>query len=176
MISKKIIELTNEQIVKEFYASNLYLQMSAWAGEQGYEGSAAFLRQHSSEELSHMIKFFDFLSDKGEMATIASIPAPPNHFENLYQLFQSAYEHELLVTKGINNIVHNSLQEQDYTTFGFLQWFITEQMEEEKLFQSILDRFKIIGTEEKNIFFVDREIGQLVNFSPNSSKTLPSMD
>lgn len=161
MLSKNLQDLLNAQINREFYSSNLYLQMSAWADQEGLEGTASFLQTQADEEMMHMRKMFDFLNESDALPALGAIEAPPTQFDGIADLFQQIYDHECHITKCINEIVHAAFTEQDYSTFNFLQWYVAEQREEEHLAKSILDKIKLIGTTGEALFFLDREVGDL---------------
>lgn len=162
MLSKAMVKKLNEHVTLEFYSSNLYLQMSAWADLKGLEGCAAFLRSHAQEEMGHMHKLFDYVNETGAMAVIGEIEAPPREYNSVGQLFQKVYEHECSITGKINDLVAAALKEQDFSTFNFLQWYVAEQHEEEYLFQQILDKIKIIGEEGSGVFFIDRAVAGMM--------------
>lgn len=162
MLSKIILDKLNHQINLEHFSSNLYLSMSSWCNAQGFNGAAKFLEIHSNEELSHMHKLFKYINETGSQAIIASIEAPDTQFKNIKDVFEKTYKHEQLITKSINELVHLTLKEKDYATFNFLQWYVSEQHEEEALFKGILDKMNIIGLEGRGLFMIDREIGNLV--------------
>lgn len=161
MLTPAMIERLNKQINLEQYSSNLYLQMSAWCDHHGYTGSAAFLREHATEELQHMYKLFDYVCETGAQAALGSLNAPPSDFQSLGEVFKITYEHELSITSAINGLVASALAEPDFSTFQFLQWYVSEQHEEERLFKSILDKIEVIGLEGKGIYFLDKEIRKL---------------
>ncbi len=161
MLSEKMLKKLNNQVMLEFYSSNLYLQMSAWCDHKGLNGSAKFLRAHAAEEKEHMQKIFDYIQDTGALAIIDTIEKPESEFKNLKEIFTKTYKHEKMITKKINDLVDVALNEKDYSTFNFLQWYVSEQHEEEKLFKSILDKIDIIGLEGRGLFMVDREIGNI---------------
>lgn len=162
MLTQKMIQRLNEQVNLEMYSSNIYLAMSAWCANKGLNGSAEFLKDHSKEELSHAYKLFDYINETGATAVINHIDKPQNEFENLQDVFEKTYNHELLVSKSILDLVDIALSEKDYSTFNFLQWYVSEQHEEEKLFKEILDKFEIIGMEGRGLFMIDREIATLL--------------
>ncbi len=166
MLSEKLVGLLNDQVNREFYSSNLYLQMSAWAEHKGLEGTAEFLRVHADEEMMHMRKMFDFLNESDALAEIGELKAPPTKYDGIRDLFEQIYEHEKHITQCINNIVHAAFLEQDYSTFNFLQWYVAEQREEEHLVKNILDKVALIGTTGEALFFLDREIGDLATNKP----------
>ncbi|OHD98525.1 MAG: ferritin [Sulfurimonas sp. RIFCSPHIGHO2_12_FULL_36_9] len=162
MLTQKMIQRLNEQVNLEMYSSNIYLAMSAWCANRGLHGSANFFKDHSKEELSHAYKLFDYINETGATATIEQINKPHNEFIDLKDVFEKTYNHELLISKLILDLVDTALSEKDYSTFNFLQWYVSEQHEEEKLFKEILDKFEIIGMEGRGLFMIDREIAALV--------------
>ncbi|CAK9885967.1 MAG: Bacterial non-heme ferritin [Candidatus Erwinia impunctatus] len=161
MLSTEMTEQLNEQLNLEFYSANLYLQMSAWCADKGFEGAAAFLREHSSEEMQHMQRLFNYLSDTGALPVLSSIAAPPVSYSSLNEVLEEAYHHEQLITKEINKLAHASMTSQDYSTFNFLQWYVAEQHEEEKLFKSILDKLALLGNSGEGLFLVDKDLMKL---------------
>ncbi|MFV0266690.1 MAG: non-heme ferritin [Draconibacterium sp.] len=161
MLKENVLKKLNEQVTAEHYASNLYLAMSSWCTEQGLNGAARFLREHSKEELEHMYRLFDYINETGSMAIVSSIEAPPPQFDSLKDVFEQTYKHELLVTEKINDLVDLTLSEKDYSSFNFLQWYVSEQHEEEALFKGILDRIDIVGLEGRSLFLLDQEVGRI---------------
>ncbi len=161
MLSKNLLNKLNKQVTLEFYSSNLYLQMSAWCDNKGLNGAAKFLRAHAAEEMQHMHKIFDYIQDTGALAIIDAIEKPDTKFKNLKDIFEITYKHEKMITAQINELVDIALTEKDFSTFNFLQWYVSEQHEEEKLFKSILDKIDIIGLEGRGLYTVDREIGMI---------------
>lgn len=161
MLDKSVVEKLNEQINMEFFSSNIYLQMSAWAEQEGFEGAATFLRTHADEEMLHMRKIFQYVLDSDGLPVLGAIKAAPHAFTSLRAMFETVYEHEQAVTRSINDIAHFTFERKDLTTFNFLQWFVSEQHEEEKLARTILDKFKVIGDEGRALYFVDQEIARL---------------
>ena len=160
MLSEQMVKSLNDQINLEFYSSNIYLQMSSWCEHKGLDGCAEFLRAHAAEEMEHMQKLFGYVNETGAMAVIGAIEAPASHYEGVEDIFTQILEHEKLVTSKINELVHLAFTTQDYSTFNFLQWYVAEQHEEEKLFNSVLDKVKMIGAEGKGLYFIDQEISR----------------
>ncbi|WP_067706498.1 MULTISPECIES: non-heme ferritin [unclassified Erwinia] len=158
MLTADMTAKLNDQLNLEFYSANLYLQMSAWSADKGFEGAAAFLRDHSVEEMQHMQRLFNYLSDTGAMPVLGTIVAPPVTFNSLNDVLQQAYEHEQLITSKINELVHAAMTTQDYSTFNFLQWYVSEQHEEEKLFKSVLDKLALVSDSGEGLFFVDKDL------------------
>ena len=163
MLSNNVIKLLNDQMNLEFYSSNLYLQMSAWCEQNGFEGAAKFLSAHAAEEMQHMRKLFTYLNETGALAVISAIDAPPHDYKSLQAIVEITYKHEKLITNKINELVGKTFEEKDYSAFNFLQWYVAEQHEEEKLFSSILDKLNLLGEDGKGLFLVDKDLGNLAN-------------
>ncbi|MCS6990398.1 MAG: ferritin [Chitinophagales bacterium] len=162
MLSKTIEQALNQQIEYEGYASNYYLAAASWADARNLEGAARFLYRHAEEERGHMMRLFTYINDSGGHALVPAFRQPPNEFESLLSLFESLLQHELEVTARINRMVTLCLQEQDYSTHHFLQWYVAEQHEEEKLFRSIIDKIKLLECEgPRGLYWVDRELGSM---------------
>ncbi len=143
MLKPEMIEKLNEQMNLELYSSLLYQQMSAWCSYHTFEGAAAFLRRHAQEEMTHMQRLFDYLTDTGNLPRINTVESPFAEYSSLDELFQETYKHEQLITQKINELAHAAMTNQDYPTFNFLQWYVSEQHEEEKLFKSIIDKLSL---------------------------------
>ncbi|VEB70203.1 Ferritin-1 [Providencia rustigianii] len=158
MLKTDMIDALNKQLNLEFFSANLYLQMSAWCSDKGYEGAAAFLKAHSQEEMEHMQRLFNYLSDTGALPRLGQISAPPEDFKSIADVFSQTYEHEQLITSEINKLAHLAMTTQDYSTFNFLQWYVSEQHEEEKLFKSVLDKLGMVGESGKSLFLLDKEL------------------
>ncbi len=157
-MNKRIEQALNDQIKKEASSSQYYLAMASWAENNGLNGTAQFMYTHSDEERFHMLKLVKFVNERGGKATIPSIDAPPNDFDNLKSVFELLLEHELGVTASINNLVDVCLQEKDYTTHNFVQWYVSEQLEEEALARTILDKIKLIGSDNSGLYLFDRDL------------------
>lgn len=168
MLKAQMVEQLNAQINLEFYSSNLYLQMSAWCEDKGFEGAAAFMRKHAIEEMQHMNRLFNYVSETGALPILGTIDAPPHEFESLVEVFQATFEHECLVTQKINELAHFAFTNQDYSTFNFLQWYVAEQHEEETLFKSIIDKIQLVGDDGHALFFVDKDLAELAKNGPTS--------
>ncbi|AOR65089.1 non-heme ferritin [Pectobacterium wasabiae] len=168
MLKKEMIQKLNEQLNLEFYSANLYLQMSAWCGDKGFEGASSFLKTHSQEEMQHMQRLFDYLDDTGSLPVLGAIAAPPIDFDSLADVFKLTYEHEQLITAKINELAHAAMALQDYSTFNFLQWYVAEQHEEEKLFRSILDKLALVKASEGGLFFIDQDLKKMSTAAPSA--------
>lgn len=163
MLSTEMIARLNDQLNLEFYSANLYLQMSAWCADKGFEGAAKFLMTHSREEMEHMQRLFKYLSDTGAMPVLGAIDAPPVTFESLADLFNQTYHHEQLITRKINELAHAAMTSQDYSTFNFLQWYVAEQHEEEKLFKIVLDKLGMLENSSNGLFLIDKDLADMSN-------------
>ena len=161
MLSANVIKLLNDQMNLEFYSSNLYLQMSAWCEQNGFEGAAKFLSAHAAEEMQHMRKLFTYLNETGALAVITAIEAPAHEYKSLIEIIELTYKHEKLITSKINELVGKTFEEKDYSAFNFLQWYVAEQHEEEKLFSGILDKLNLLGEDGKGLFLIDKDLGNL---------------
>ncbi|MGK0290428.1 MAG: ferritin [bacterium] len=176
MLSKKMIDSLNNQINLEFYSSNLYLQMSAWCESKALEGCAAFLKKHAQEEMNHMHRLFNYVNETGALALLGSIKAPPSEFKSLFHVFQETYNHECEITREINALAHTAFEEKDYSTFNFLQWYVSEQHEEEKTFKSIVDKIEMIGEGNNGLFLIDQELAKMnaATATPNFNDLAPN--
>ena len=161
MLSSAMTEKLNEQINLEFYSSNLYLQMSAWCEDRSFEGAALFLRKHANEEMEHMKRLFTYVSETGGLPILGAIQAPPHDFSSLRDVFEQILEHERLITDRINTLAHVAFSSQDYSTFNFLQWYVAEQHEEEKLFKGVLDKLALIGNDGPAMFLIDKDFAAM---------------
>lgn len=156
MLPKKIEKLLNEQIEKEGYSSNLYLAMASWADKEGYAGIAQWLFAQAEEERMHMMKFVNFINERGGHAIVPSFDKPPTEFDNIKKMFNQVLEHEKYITGTINDIVALAIKENDFATHNWIQWFVTEQIEEESSVQTIIDKLNMLG--DKNMYMFDRDI------------------
>ncbi len=162
MLSNNITNALNGQIEIEGYASNYYLSAASWCDAKSLEGCAKFLYRHADEERMHMMKLFVYINDAGGQAVVPSFKQPPGSFPSLYELFEAVFNHELEVTRSINELVNLCLNEKDYSTNHFLQWYVAEQHEEEKLFRSILDKIQLLGPDDaRGIYWLDKELASL---------------
>lgn len=159
MPSKRMQEAINEQIQNEFYASYFYLSMSAYCEGQNFPGFAHWMRLQGEEEMAHAMKLFDYLNDRGGRVVLQTIAKPPADFESLREMFQQALDHEREVTKLIHNLYKIAKEEDDYPTEVELQWFIKEQVEEEKTAAEIVDRLQMIKNETIGLLMLDQELG-----------------
>jgi ferritin len=160
MLSKVVQDTINEQIKNELYSAYLYLSMSAHCEAANLHGFAHWMRVQSQEEVSHAMKFFEFVFDRGGRVVLQAIDQPPVDFKSPLDLFQQTLAHEQKVTGMINHIYDLAAKENDYATQTFVQWFITEQVEEEKNASQILEQLKVIGDQPAALFMLDSYLGK----------------
>lgn len=158
MLSKTIEDKLQNQILKEASSSQLYLAMACWADVKGFPGVAQFLYAHSDEERMHMLKLVKFINERGGHASVPALQSPEKHFDSLSAVFKSILDHEIMVTESINDIITACLKENDHTTNNFMQWYISEQLEEESMARSIIDRLEMIGSDTSSLFLFDKEL------------------
>lgn len=161
MLSKEVIQKLNDQINKEMYASNLYLSMGSWCYAQGFDGSGEFLFAHANEESDHAKKLITYLNETDSKVELNAVQKPMGEFKSLLDLFEKTYAHEIEVTRSINELVDFTLSCKDYSTFNFLQWYVSEQHEEEALFRGIIDKLKMIGDSGNGLYLADQYIKSL---------------
>ena len=162
MLSSVIQDALNKQVTIEAQSSQAYLAMASWAETQGFEGVSQFMYAHSDEERAHMLKLIKFINERGGHAQVSELSQPPKEFCSFKDMFESLFNHEVMVSKAINDLVDVSLQEKDYATHNFLQWYVSEQIEEEALARNILDKINLIGDDKSGFYLFDNDIKQLI--------------
>ena len=158
MLSKKVEEALNNQVAVEAESSQFYLAMASWAENQGFNGTASFMYRHSDEERQHMLKLVKFINERGGKAVVPALKKPSANYKSVHQVFENLLNHEIDVTNQINELVHICLQEKDYTTHNFMQWYVSEQIEEEALARNVMDRLKLVGKDNSGLYMFDRDI------------------
>lgn len=158
MLKEKVEKALNNQLLIEADSSQIYLAMASWAETQGLGGTAQFLYKHSDEERIHMLKLVQYINERGGKAIIPSLSKPEKDFKTLNNLFQTLLKHEIMVSDKINDLVEVCLKEKDYTTQNFLQWYVAEQIEEEALAKTIIDKLNMIGSDKSGLYMFDRDI------------------
>lgn len=159
MLSQSLQDALNEQVKNEFYSAHVYLSMSSWFDDKGMPGFAKWMRIQYSEELAHGLKIFDFINDRDGRALVHGFDAPPADWKSPLDVFENSYHHEQKVTAMINNLYAQAMKEPDYPTMVLLQWFISEQVEEEKNAKLIVDQLRLAGDSSSAILILDRELG-----------------
>lgn len=159
MLSKSIQEALNKQVQMEAESSQAYLAMASWAEIQpGLEGVTEFFYKQSDEERVHELKLIRFINERGGFAMIPALPQPMVTFQSLRRVFEEFLKHELQVSNSINDLVHLSLTEKDYATHNFLQWYVNEQIEEERTARVLNDKLELIGDDKSGLYLFDRDI------------------
>lgn len=161
MLSEKMESALNDQIAMEGYASFLYLSMASWCEFHGMEGTSQFFYRQATEEHDHMMRIFRYVLEMDSKAIVPAIAQPPTQFKSIQSIFDDVYAHEQKVTASINQLVTLAAEENDHSTHNFLQWYVSEQREEEALIRSILDKLKLIGDGPQSLYFIDKEITQI---------------
>jgi ferritin len=149
----------NAQVAMEAQSSQVYLAMASWAEIQpGLEGVTQFFYRHSDEERMHMLKLIGYINERGGFATVPALTQPQLTYPSLQHAFKELLAHEMKVSSGINELVHIALQEKDYATHNFLQWYVAEQIEEERLARILNDKLEMIGDDKSGLYLFDRDI------------------
>jgi ferritin len=159
MISQTLTDALNDQLKQELYSSYLYLSMSAYCDEKNLTGFAHWMRLQADEERDHAMKFFDFIQDRDGRAVLQAIPQPARDFGSPVDLFEQVLAHEQEITSLIDQLYRKAAAEQDHATQVFLQWFISEQVEEEKTASQILETLRMAGDNKVALLMLDRELG-----------------
>jgi ferritin len=170
VLSEKMTEALNEQINKEIYSAYLYLSMSAYSTFIGMKGFANWFMVQYQEEMVHAMKIFDYINDQGGQAKLLAVKQPPTEFGSPLEMFEKTLEHEKFVTKCINDLVNLAIREKDHASNIFLQWFVTEQIEEEANDNEIISKLKLVGKDGKGLFMIDKELAARVFTLPATSK------
>jgi ferritin len=159
MQSQTVQNAINEQIKNEFYSAYFYLSMSGYFETSNLPGFANWMRIQYEEELVHALKFFDFVNARDGRVTLQAIEQPPSDFKSPLDVFQHALEHERKVTEMINQLYALAMKESDYPAQVLLQWYVSEQVEEEKNANNIVEQLKMIGDNGSALLILDRELG-----------------
>jgi len=159
MISKKMAKALNSHLNKEFYSSYLYLAMAAYFDEEGLTGFSHWMKAQSNEEYQHALEFYNYIDSVGERVELEAIEKPKTEWETALEVFEDALQHELLVTKFINDLAALAKEENDFATANFVNLFVNEQVEEVANVKSIVEKFKLIGDDKGGLFMLDHELG-----------------
>ena len=169
MLNKEMEDALNGQINAEMYSAYLYLSMSAYFQSISLSGFANWMRVQYQEEMAHAMKFYDFINERGGRVTLKVIDAPPTNWASPLAAFEAAYAHEQKVTGLINDLVEKALEKRDHATRIFLQWFVSEQVEEEDNANKIVEHIKLMGDARGGMFMLDRELGQRTFAQPTQT-------
>ena len=156
MLIKKVEKILNEQVEKEGYSSHLYLAMASWAETSGFKGIAGWLYAQAEEERMHMLKLVHYINERDGKAVIPLIKLPPAKYAGISKLFDQVLEHEQYISASINDIAGACIEQKDFTTHHWIQWFVNEQIQEEASVKEIIDKLKLVGNQ--NMYQFDRDI------------------
>lgn len=160
MMSKTMQDALNGQMKHEFYSSYLYLSMSAYCDRMNLPGLARWMRAQAEEETKHAMKIFDHVLDRGGKVELHELGRPPADFASPRDVFEQAYRHEQQVTASINKVYGLAMDERDFASTGFLDWFVQEQVEEEKTSGLLAEQLRMVGEDRPGLLMLDRELGQ----------------
>src|SRR6476661_1130212 len=170
-ITTDMAKAINDQISYEASSANAYIAIGSWCERIGYDGRAAFFFEQALEENGHMLKFIHYLNSVEPEALIPAIEKPPSKFESLESTFQFGLKSEKTVTRPIYDLVDMTEKEKDRSTYLFLQWFISEQIVEETLFQTILQKFDLLGRDKLAVYQIDQSLTSIRAQVTNKQQT-----
>ncbi len=162
MLSNKMEAAINQQINAEMYSSYLYLSMATYFESISLGGFSNWMRQQAQEEMFHGMKMFDFVCERGGRVILKAIDEPPSEWSSVLDVIKNVLAHEQKVTGLINDLVNLALDERDHATNIFLQWFVSEQVEEEDTAGGLVDKLKLIGGDANGLFMLDTELANRV--------------
>ncbi|SMF26178.1 ferritin [Desulfovibrio gilichinskyi] len=169
-MSNKVLEKAlNEHLNAEFYSAYLYLSMSAYFSDLGLSGFANWMRVQTQEEQFHATKFYDYIIQRGGKVILTAIEGPETEWKSPLDAIQAVLEHEQKVTSLINNLINLAIEEKDHATNIFLQWFITEQVEEEDNVNAVLNKLRLTGGDGNGMFSLDKELSMRVYTPPTTA-------
>ena len=160
MLSERMMKSLNKQLNAELYSAYLYLSMAAYFESKNLKGFANWMRVQAQEELTHAMKIFDYINERGGRVYLEAIEKPPTEWKSPLDVFEATYEHEVKVTSMINDLVNMSMEEKDHATYNMLQWFVAEQVEEEASADEIRQQLRMIKEDGRGIMMLDRELKQ----------------
>jgi len=160
MISKNMEKALNDQINKELFSAYYYFSMASFLESKNFDGMAGFMKAQAFEEMGHVSKFYQYINEQGGRVILEAIEKPQHEFKGPREIFELAHAHEKYVTSLINNLVALALKENDFATKAFLDWFITEQVEEEATMDTIVSKFKIVGENGHGLLMLDEQLGR----------------
>jgi ferritin len=166
MLDDKMQEALNFQLNRELYSAYLYLAMGAYFEEQDFPGFGNWMRVQAQEELSHAMRFYDYIVQRDGRVLLTDIEAPGTQWESPQAAFEQVYEHEQMVTGLINSLVDLALEISDHATNNFLQWFVAEQVEEEESASGVLQKVKMAGESGSGLYMLDAELAQRIFHPP----------
>ena len=166
MLSDKMREALNQQINAELYSAYMYFSMAAFFEAQSLNGCASWMKVQAQEEMTHAVRFYNYVNNAGGQATMLPIEGPPAEWDSPLAVFEAVYAHEQKVTGLINDLVTLANEEKDYATLAELQWFVTEQVEEEASADAVVQKLKLMQGAPGGLFMLDRELAPRVFTMP----------
>lgn len=160
MITKKIQKALTEQMNRELFSAYLYLAMSADAAAKGYKGVSKWFRVQFQEEMEHGLKFYDYMLSQGTVVELGALEKPQVDHKSLLEMFEATLKHEQFITKSLNDLMDLAVTEKDYATQALLQWYITEQIEEEANDIDIVTMLKMAGSSSGTMLMIDKQLGK----------------
>jgi ferritin len=170
MLKDKMVESLNSQMNAELYSAYLYLSMEAYFEANDLSGFANWMRVQAQEEMTHAMKFYDYLVQRGARVTLTEIKSPPTEWDSPVATFEHVYEHEQMVTTLINQLVDLAISLSDHATNNFLQWYVAEQVEEEESSSGVLQKVKLAGDSPSGLLMLDQELSQRIFTPPITTK------
>ena len=158
MLSQKMSEAINQQINAELYSSYLYMSMAAYFEDTGLPGFAHWMMVQAQEEMTHALRFYQHLNERGGRALLKAIEAPPSQWDSPLACMQAVAEHEAKVTSLINGLMRLAREEDDYASESLLQWFVKEQVEEEASVAEVVGKLKLVDQAKGGLFMLDKEL------------------
>lgn len=159
MLAKKLEKAFNEQLNAEMFSAYLYLSISAHFEAEGLPGFSNWMRLQAQEELMHAMKFYDHINEREGRVTLLPIGAPQLEWKSPLDAFEAAYQHEAKITRLIDDLMNLAVKEKDHASQIFLQWFVSEQVEELASTGAVIDKLRLIGDSSSGLFMMDRELG-----------------
>ena len=171
MISDKMTQALNEQVNREMYSAFLYMSMSAHCNQVGLKGFANWFMVQYHEEMLHSMKIYEYIQRQGAQVKLAAIQAPPTAFESPLDMFIQTLAHEQFITRSINDLMELAIVEKDHASQIFLEWYVTEQVEEEENDNDIIAQLKFIKDNPQGLMMLDRELaGRMTTVPTDFSK------
>jgi len=171
MLSDKLLTALNDQIIAEYHSAYIYLSMSSYLHSINLDGCAHWMRLQAQEELMHGMKIYDYVLERSGRVLLKEVEAPPTEWASTLEVFKAAHAHEQLMTKRVNDLANLAQAEKDNATNNLMQWFVTEQVEEEATVDDIVQKIKLLGGDGPGMFLLDRELKTRTITSQNSGSS-----
>lgn len=168
MLTKNLQTAIVEQLNKEFHSAYLYLGMSAYCSKEGFNGASSWFLIQYQEEVAHGMKMFKYLEDQGAEIQLPEIKGVKVNFKSFLEVFKKALSHEQVMTKNLNNLSDMAMKEKDHATYNLLQWYVTEQVEEESTLNEIIDHISLVGENGFGLYTIDKELASRTFVDPTT--------